>query len=234
MRPLVGITAYVETVQSGDWVRPATMLPQRYVDAVHGAGGRAVVLPPATEGIDRLIAALDALILSGGPDLDPALYGADREPATSASRPERDAGESALLAAGTEADLPVLGICRGMQLMVAVYGGSLYQHLPDVVGHSGHQPTRGSYGSHPVATVPGSRAADVLGPHATVPSYHHQGIADPGTLTVSATAEDGTIEAVERLGARFWLGVLWHPEAGDDPRLFEALVAAAAVPARPA
>jgi putative glutamine amidotransferase len=230
MRPLVGITAYVETVHSGDWERLVTLLPQQYVASIHGAGGRAVVLPPATEGTDRVIAALDALVLAGGADLDPACYRAAPEPATTGLRPDRDAGESALLAAATAADLPVLGICRGMQLMVAAGGGRLHQHLPDVVGHHRHRPAPGVYGSHPVQTVPGSLLAGLIGPHATVPSYHHQGVADPGTLTVSARADDGTIEAVERPAARFWLGVLWHPEAGDDARLFEALVAAAAVP----
>jgi putative glutamine amidotransferase len=230
MRPLVGITGYVETVHSGDWTRLASFLPQQYVTSVHAAGGRAVVLPPSVDGTDRVIAALDALILAGGADLDPSVYGAAREPATAAPRPDRDAGESALLAAATEADLPVLGICRGMQLMVAAAGGALHQHLPDVVGHTRHQAALGVYGPHPVTTVPGSRLAALIGPHATVPSYHHQGIADAGTLTVSAHADDGTIEAVERPAARFWLGVLWHPEAGDDLRLFQALVAAVPTP----
>jgi putative glutamine amidotransferase len=232
MRPLVGITAYVETVQSGDWHRAVTMLPQQYVTAVHAAGGRAVVLPPATEGVDRVVTALDALILAGGADLDPARYGAEPEPATTGLRPDRDAGEFALLAAAAEADLPVLGICRGMQLMVAAGGGRLHQHLPDLLGHDRHRPAAGRYGSHPVRTAPDTVLANLIGPHATVPSYHHQGVADPGSLTVSAWADDGTIEGVERPGARCWLGVLWHPEAGDDLRLFEGLVAAAAVPSR--
>jgi putative glutamine amidotransferase len=227
VRPLVGITAYVETVHSGDWHRAATLLPQQYVTAVHAAGGRAVVLPPAVEGADRVVAALDALILAGGADLDPARYGAEPEPATTGLRPDRDAGELALLAAAAAADLPVLGICRGMQLMVAAGGGRLHQHLPDLVGHHRHRQAPGRYGDHPVRTGPGTVLAGLIGPHATVPSYHHQGVADPGVLTVSAWADDGTIEGVERPAARFWLGVLWHPEAGDDPRLFGALVAAA-------
>ncbi|MEN3361496.1 MAG: putative glutamine amidotransferase, partial [Mycobacteriales bacterium] len=203
MRPLVGITGYVETVHSGDWDRQVTFLPQSYVNAVHAAGGRAVVLPPAMDGIDRVIAALDGLILAGGPDLDPGVYGAEREPATAEPRPDRDAGESALLAAATAADLPVLGICRGMQLMVACAGGSLHQHLPDIIGHIRHQAAVGVHSPHPVRTVGGSRLAGLIGPHATVPSYHHQGIADAGGLTVSAYADDGTVEAVERPAARF-------------------------------
>lgn len=232
MRPLVGITGYVETVHSGDWHRPVSFVPQAYVAAVHAAGGRAVLVPPSGDGNDRLVAALDGLILAGGADLDPGRYGAAREPETDAPRPDRDAGEFALLAAAAAADLPVLGVCRGMQLMVAAAGGRLHQHLPDLVGHHRHRPAAGVYGVHRVDTVPGSRLATLLGPHATVPSYHHQGVADQGRLTVSGRADDGTVEAVERPGAAFWLGVLWHPEAGTDLRLFQALVAAATVPDR--
>jgi putative glutamine amidotransferase len=226
--PLIGTTAYAETARWGLWQRPVSLVPQRYVDAVHGAGGRAVLVPPSVAGVDRVVAAIDGLLLIGGADLDPALYGAERAPETDGVRPDRDAGEQALLRAATEAGLPVLGICRGMQLMVAMSGGRLHQHLPEVVGHEGHRPAPGVYGEHPVRTVPGTLLADLLGPTATVPTYHHQGIADPGTLTVAAYAEDGTIEAVERTGGPLYLGVLWHPEAGDDPRLFVALVTAAA------
>jgi len=227
MRPLIGITAYVESARWGVWDQPATLVPHRYVQAVHTAGGRAVVLPPAEEGVDRLVTAVDGVVFAGGADLGPALYGAERKPETAAVRPDRDAGELALLASATAAGLPVLGICRGMQLLVAFHGGRLHQHLPEVVGHGGHRPAPGSYGEHPVHTVPGTLLAELLGPTTTVPTYHHQGIADPGTLTVSAHADDGTVEAVERPGTPFHLGVLWHPEASDDRRLFQALVAAA-------
>jgi putative glutamine amidotransferase len=226
MLPLIGITGQVDWARWGLWEAPATLLRQGYVEAVHAAGGRAVVVPPSAEGVDRLVAALDGLVLSGGADLDPALYGAQREPETRDVRPDRDAGERALLAAATEAGLPVLGICRGTQLMVAVSGGRLHQHLPSVVGHDGHRPAPGVYGEHPVHTVPGTLLAELLGPATTVPTYHHQGIADPGELTICAHAEDGTIEAVQRLGAVFHLGVLWHPEVSADRRLFRALVVA--------
>jgi putative glutamine amidotransferase len=230
MTPLIGITAYVEVVRTGDWLREVTYLPQQYVTAVHAAGGRAVVLPPAVEGADRVIAALDGLLLAGGADLDPGLYAAPADPATVGVRPDRDAGENALLAAAAEAELPVLGVCRGMQLMVAAAGGTLHQDLPAVVGHQRHRAVPGEFGTHPVRTVAGSRLHALLGPDATVPSYHHQGVADAGALDVSAHADDGTIEAVEHGDGPFWLGVLWHPEAGSDPRLFEALVEAARVP----
>jgi len=228
MRPLVGITSYAETARWGVWDAPVTLLPQRYVEAVHAAGGRAVVIPPSAEAADRVVDALDALVLAGGADLDPALYGAAREPATDRVRPDRDAGETTLLAAATAADLPVLGVCRGMQLMVAVHGGRLHQHLPDVVGHSGHRAADGVYARHPVRIEPGTLLSGVLGPEETVPSYHHQGVADPGRLTVSARADDGTVEGVEVPGARWQVGVLWHPEVSDDLRLFAALTAVAA------
>jgi putative glutamine amidotransferase len=230
MTPLIGITAYVEVVRTGDWVREVTYLPQQYVAAVEAAGGRAVLLPPSTAGADRVVAALDGLVLAGGADLDPGLYGAEPEPATVGVRPDRDAGESALLAAAAAAQLPVLGVCRGMQLMVAAAGGRLHQDLPAVVGHQRHRLVAGEFGAHGVETVPGSRLRGLIGPHATVPSYHHQGVADAGSLAVSGYASDGTIEAVERADLPFWLGVLWHPEAGRDGRLFQALAAAAALP----
>jgi putative glutamine amidotransferase len=225
--PLIGITAYAEQARWGVWDTAVTLLPQRYVDAVHAAGGRAVVIPPSPTGSDALVAALDGLLLAGGADLDPALYGAARDPHTDGIRPDRDAGEVALLNAAVEADVPVLGICRGMQLMSAVAGGTLVQHLPDAVGSDRHRGGPGQYVQHSIGTVPGTRLAELLGESAVVPSYHHQGVAEAGSLTVSAHAEDGTIEAVERPGARFAIGVLWHPEVGADSRLFTALVTAA-------
>jgi putative glutamine amidotransferase len=132
-----------------------------------------------------------------------------------------------LLRAAVDADLPVLGICRGMQLMVAVSGGRLVQHLPDLLGSDRHRAGRGIYARHGVRTVPGSRLAGLVGDRIEVPSYHHQGVADAGDLTVSAYAEDDTVEGVEEPAARFRVGVLWHPEQDTDERLFEGLVAAA-------
>ncbi len=223
MAPLIGISAYVEQARWGVWDREVTLLPQVYVTAVHAAGGRAVLVPPFPEGAASVVAALDGLVLAGGSDLDPALYGAEPDPHTTGVRPARDAGEVALLRAAIAADLPTLGICRGMQLMAAHAGGKLVQHL-----ESGeHRGRPGVYVQHPVRTVPGSRLAGILGETVDVPSYHHQGVADPGTLTVSAHAHDGGIEGVEDPAARFRVGVLWHPEQGTDPRLFTALLAAA-------
>jgi len=221
--PLIGISAYVEQARWGVWDREVTLLPQVYVTAVHAAGGRAVVVPPFPEAAEEVVAALDGLILAGGSDLDPALYGAEPDPRTTGVRPVRDAGEVALLRAVIDADLPTLGICRGMQLMSACAGGQLVQHLES----EDHRARPGVYVRHPVTMVPGTRLAGILGETSEVPSYHHQGVADPGALTVSAYAHDGGIEGVEEPAARFRLGVLWHPEQGTDPRLFHALLAAA-------
>jgi putative glutamine amidotransferase len=218
---LIGISAYVELVRLGPRERESTLLPQVYVTAVHAAGGRAVVIPPFPEHAADLVSRLDGLILAGGGDLDPVLYGAEPDPRTSGIRPARDAGEVALLRAAIDADLPTLGICRGMQLMAACAGGTLVQHL-ESEAHRGAEP--GVYVRHEVTTVPGTRLAGILGERTDVPSYHHQGVADSGTLTVGAYAFDGGIEGVEDPTARFRLGVLWHPEQGTDPRLFQALL----------
>jgi len=229
MRPLIGISAYVEQARWGTWDTSVTLLPHRYVESVHAAGGRALVVPPFTEGAADVVAALDGLVLSGGGDIDPALYGAERDRHTEEPRPDRDAGESALLRAAIEVDLPVLGVCRGMELMCVTAGGTLIQHLPDAIGSQRHRAGQGMHAEHVVKTVPHSLLAELLGPETTVSSYHHQGVGDAGSLRVSACAEDGTIEGVERPRSRFGIGVLWHPEVTDDLRLFTALVDAARI-----
>ena len=195
---LIGISGYVEQARWGAYDREATVLPQVYVTAVHAVGGRAVVIPPFPEHAADVVARLDGLILAGGGDLDPALYGAEPDPRTTGIRPVRDAGEVALLRAAIDADLPTLGICRGMQLMSAYAGGKLVQHL-ESEAHRGAAP--GLYVRHEVSTVPGTRLAGIIGERSEVPSYHHQGVADPGTLTVSAYAFDGGIEAVTQAEA---------------------------------
>lgn len=227
MRPLIGITSYVEQARWGVWDTTAALVPHAYVRQVERAGGRAVVVPPTTDGDDDpLLGVLDGLLLAGGADLDPARYGQQPHHETAGLRPDRDAAELTLLARALAADLPVLGVCRGMQLMVVHAGGALHQHLPEVVGHDRHRPGPGVYGEHPVRLAAGSGAAGILGEDVSVRSYHHQGLADPGTLTVTGWADDGSAEVVEDPTRRFALGVLWHPEVGDDPRLFDALVAA--------
>ena len=231
MRPVVGITTYVEQASWGVWDVPAAILPFRYVERVEAAGGTAVLLPPSAASGGSVLERLDALVLAGGADLDPGLYGEEPHEETTGLRRERDAAEAPLVRAALERDLPTLGICRGMQLMSVVCGGSLVQHLPDVVGHERHRPSPGVYGLHDVRLAPGSRAAGVLGEQVSVPSYHHQGLASAGSLTVTGWADDDTPEAVEDPDRRFALGVLWHPEASDDLRLFTALVEAARAPA---
>lgn len=227
-RPVIGISAYSEQARWGVWDLPATLLPQNYARKVAAAGGAPVLLPPLP-GIEAAVASLGGLIISGGPDIEPARYGEQAGPRTTVVRPARDAAESALFRAALDAGVPVLGVCRGLQVMNVALGGTLIQHLPDVVGHEGHSPTPGAMGEHTVTVGQGrSRLAGILGPGTVVvPTHHHQGIGRLADgLTPTAWAEDGTIEAVE-MDAPFVLGVQWHPEAGDDPALFDALIEAA-------
>ena len=230
MRPVVGITSYVEQARWGVWDVPAVVLPFRYVERVEAAGATAVVLPPAATSDAEVLDRLDAVVFAGGADLDPALYDQPAHERTTGLRPDRDAAEVPLMRAALDRDLPLLGICRGMQVLSVVSGGALEQHLPDVVGHEGHRPEPGVYGRHGVRLAPGSLAHRLLGDEVSVPSYHHQGLASAGSLTVTGWADDDSPEVVEDPTRRFALGVLWHPEAGDDVRLFEALVAAAGSP----
>lgn len=236
-RPVVGISTYREPADWGAWrqVR-ADLLPAAYADCVTAAGGVPVLLPPNLDADAALAvcARLDALVIGGGADVDPARYGASPETHTTAWRADRDASEMALLDAAAEigraadgGDLPTLGICRGMQVMAIRVGGALQQHLPDVVGHQGHSPGDGVYGPTTVRMAPGSRIAAILGDEVIVPCHHHQSVtAHPG-FAASAAALDGTLEAMEDAARPFHLAVQWHPEAGDDLRLFAALVAAA-------
>jgi putative glutamine amidotransferase len=227
MRPLIGITSYVEQARWGVWDTKAALVPYSYIQQVNDAGGRAVLVPPSDEPLD-VLRVLDGLLLAGGSDIDPERYGAAAHPETVGLRPDRDAGELGLLEAALDEDLPVLGICRGMQLMTIQAGGHLHQHLPELVGHENHRPSPGVYGEHAVHVEAGSRLSTIIGSRVHVRSYHHQGVTDPGKLTVAARADDDdTIEAVEDTSHRFAIGVLWHPEVGEDPRIFEALVGAA-------
>jgi putative glutamine amidotransferase len=230
MRPLIGITTYSQPeVSWGHWTVPSALVPLSYVTAVDRAGGRPLLVPPVDDGVGETLDVLDGIVFSGGDDLDPGSYGADAHPETRGTAPQRDDAELALLTAALERDLPVLAVCRGSQILNVARGGDLVQHLPEVVGHEGHRPTPGTFAEHDVTLADGSRLADVLGgDHAPVKSHHHQGYGRLGEgLREAAWAEDGTIEAVEDPSKRFALGVLWHPEEGEDARLFEALVAEA-------
>jgi putative glutamine amidotransferase len=228
VKPIVGVTSYVEQARFGAWDVPAALIPLSYVQAIEQAGGRALVVPPTQDGVEETLDALDGLLLSGGSDLDPTLYGADAHPETRQVRPERDAAEMALLRAALARDLPVLAVCRGSQVLNVARGGSLIQHLPETLGHEAHRETPGVFSEHGVEVDPGSRLGGIVGASVEVKSHHHQGYGELGEgLRVVARADDGTIEAVEDPERRFALGVLWHPEEGEDAALFEALVAEA-------
>ena len=225
MRPIIGITSYAEEARWGVWNVPAALIPLAYVQAVERAGGRPLLVPPSTDGIDETLGALDGLLFSGGSDLDPDLYGADAHPETNGIRLERDRAELALLEAALARDMPVLAVCRGSQVLNVARGGDLVQHLPEVVGDEKHKHTPGVFADHDVDLKEGTRLQRLLGDRAPVKSHHHQGYGTIGEgLVESAWAEDGTVEALEDPSRRFALGVLWHPEAGEDFALFEALV----------
>jgi putative glutamine amidotransferase len=225
MTPLVGITTYIVPARFSSWDLESALVPAAYVRAVEAAGGRALLVPPSENAIDETLDAIDALVFSGGSDLDPELYGQEMHPETKGVMAERDRAELALLERALERDMPVLAICRGSQVLNVALGGDLVQHLPDVVGDETHKHTPGVFGDHDVELRPASKVQRILGDRAPVKSHHHQGFGRLGEgLVESAWAEDGTVEAVEDDSRRFAVGVLWHPEAGEDAALFEALV----------
>jgi gamma-glutamyl-gamma-aminobutyrate hydrolase PuuD len=227
-RPIVGITTYVEDASWGSWQLEAALIPYDYVRAVERAGARALLVPPSVEGVEETLDALDGLVLSGGNDLDPESYGADAHQETDGTRPERDRAELALLEGALARDLPVLAVCRGFQVLNVARGGDLVQHLPEVVGTEQHREVKGVFSDHGVKIDDDSRLGSVLGGRAPVKSHHHQGVGRVGDgLVEVAWADDGTIEGLEDPEQRFAVGVLWHPEAGEDQKLFEALVAEA-------
>jgi putative glutamine amidotransferase len=227
-RPVVGITTYVEDAAWGYWRLPAALIPQMYVEMLERAGARPLLVPPSEDGLEETLDALDGLLLSGGADLDPASYDAVPHPATSNVRPARDRAELALLEGALERDMPVLAVCRGSQILNVAKGGDLVQHLPEVVGSERHRETPGVFSQHPVRLEDDSRLGSLVPGHGPVSSSHHQGFGRIGEgLREVAWADDGTVEGLEDPRHRFALGVLWHPEAGEDARLFEALVAEA-------
>jgi putative glutamine amidotransferase len=227
-RPVIGLSTYREQAAWTVWNMPADLLPSVYTRSVEAAGGVVMLLPPQAEGASEVMARLDGLIISGGPDVDPERYGQQRGPRTVRVRRDRDAWELALLDAAEKADLPTLGICRGMQLMAVRTGGRLEQHLPDVVGHDEHAPDTSSYGWTAIRTAEGSLVRQLVGDNLQVSCHHHQAVIDHPGFEVTARAADGTIEAMEDPERPFWLGVQWHPESGDDHGLFLGLVEAAA------
>jgi putative glutamine amidotransferase len=235
-RPLIGMTAYAQQVRYNANDLLAGMLPMTYVKAVHAAGGRAVLITPDDPDVD-VLESLDGIVFSGGADIDPAYWGADRHPETDVD-PARDTSEIMLMRAALATDLPILGVCRGLQVMAVAAGGSLHQHLPDVIGHDRHRAAPGTdplaadasaFGRHDVVIRAGSRAHALLGSRTTVNSFHHQAVDDPGSLTaVGWCPDDQVIEIIEDPARTFTLGVQWHPERTADLRVFAALVEASA------
>jgi putative glutamine amidotransferase len=225
VRPVIGITSYAQDARWGVWHLPAALVPLAYVDAVERAGGRALLVPPAEDDVEETLDALDGIVFSGGADVDPARYGAEAHPETDTPQARRDAGELALLTAALERDMPTLAICRGFQLLNVARGGDLVQHLPERVGNDDHKQVPGEFAVHPVEIKDGSRLAGIVGAGSQVTSHHHQALGKVGAgLVETAWAADGTLEAVEDPSLRFAVGVQWHPEAGEDAALFEALV----------
>lgn len=228
-RPVIGVSAHDARATWASWDSVAALVPVAYLDALSGAGADAVVLPVGSDP-EALLRRVDGLLLIGGPDVDPSRYGETTHPATGAATARRDEFELGLAASARALDLPLLAVCRGLQVLNVQRGGTLQQHLPDIAGHDGHSPASAVYGRTTVHTEAGSRLASILGaPRVNVDCAHHQAVKALGAgLVASAFAEDGTIEAIEDRGASFTLGVQWHPEVGGDLSLFRALVAAGA------
>jgi putative glutamine amidotransferase len=230
-RPLIGISAAVEPASFGPWVEePSVLLPIGYARAVQAAGGIAAMLPPdagAADAPEELLDRLDALILGGGADVDAASYRAEPHSETVGTNPDRDRFELALAREALRRDLPVLGVCRGMQLMNVVAGGNLDQHLPERIGHERHRSKPGIWSEHEVRLAPGSLAAEAAGAERlTIKSHHHQGVGELGEgfeATAWAT-DDDTVEAIEQPERGFTLGVLWHPEEDPDDRIIPSLI----------
>ena len=226
---LIGISCYSEQAKFGVWEQQTALLPQTYVDCVVAAGGLPVLIPPAGEWGVAEVSRLDGLVLAGGPDVDPARYGEEPLATTGEPRTGRDTVEFDLLDAALRYGVPVLGVCRGMQVLNIALGGNLRQHLPDDVGNTDHLPVRGTFGRVEVKVAPDSRLAGIIGQQVTVSCHHHQGVDRLGEgLVPVAWAPDGSVEAVELPNAGFVVAVQWHPEEDTvDRRLFEALVASA-------
>ncbi|MER5367264.1 gamma-glutamyl-gamma-aminobutyrate hydrolase family protein [Streptomyces sp. NPDC002722] len=224
-RPVIGISTYQEPARWGVWDTPAVLLPAVYPRLVRAAGGLAVMLPPddTADAAREAVTALDGVVVAGGADVEPARYGEVPDPRTGPPARERDAWEIALIEAAIAQHVPLLGICRGMQLLNVALGGTLHQHLD---GHTGGP---GVFGEHPVIPVAGTAYAAAVAEPDVVPTYHHQAVDRLGSgLTASAHAPDGTVEAVELTGRdSLVLGVQWHPEMGHDTRVMTALVDAA-------
>ena len=227
-KPVVGITTYLTNAAWSYWQLQAALIPASYVESVERAGGSPLLVPPGAS-IEETLDVVDGIVFSGGSDIDPELYGADAHETTSGVVRERDEFELELMRGALDRDLPVLAICRGSQVLNVARGGRIEQHLPDRLGDEVHRQVPGTFGEHGVDVLPDTKLAGIVGARAAVKSHHHQGFDRLGEgLRESARAEDGTLEGVEDPSRTFALGVLWHPEEGEDLALFRALVEEAA------
>lgn len=230
MKPVIGITTYRENAHWGVWNEVADVLHSAYAQSVETSGGIAVLLPPTGDPVadaTDVVARLDGLIISGGADVDPRRYGDEIHERTSGWREDRDAWDLALLDAAAAVDLPVLGICRGMQVMAVQAGGQLEQHVPDTVGNEAHSPGGDVFGDVGINLVDGTKLAGILGAGPSVHCHHHQSVRTHPGFIPAAHAEDGNLEAMENPDRPFWLAVQWHPETQPDAGLFKALIDAA-------
>lgn len=229
--PLIGLSTYREQARWGVWDQSADLLPTVYARAIESVGGVPVLLPPTTpypSSAAAVVGRLDGLVISGGADVSPAAYGERPHETTTSWRDDRDAWELALLDAADAAGLPVLGVCRGMQVMAVHAGGVLEQHVPDVVGHERHSPGSDAFGETEVSTAPSSRLAGMVGESLTVHCHHHQSVREHPGFTAAAWSDEGLLEAMEAPGERLCVAVQWHPEMAADAGLFRTLVDAAA------
>jgi gamma-glutamyl-gamma-aminobutyrate hydrolase PuuD len=226
-RPVIGITTYCEQARWGVWDRLADVQLTLYSDAVAASGGAVVLVPPVAAGVADVVGALDGLIVSGGADVDPVHYAQPAHEAAGPFRPDRDDAELALVRTAVARRLPLLGICRGMQVLNVALGGTLSQHLPDRAGTLAHQgPEPGVFTSRTVKLEADSWLGRAIGDEAATACHHHQAVDRLGDgLRVVARADDGTVEAVETVDGSPIAGVQWHPEQLVDRRIFEAFVA---------
>lgn len=227
MRPIIGITCFMRDAVYGNWHRHAAILPSAYVSVIGRVGGTPLIIPPSGGTCD-LLKKIDGLVISGGPDINPEMYGEDISPLTNKFHPEQDAAEIDLINKALEMDMPLLGVCRGMQILSVIHGGKLHQHLDSTPGFENHGGYDGVSTEHGVDVKENTLLQTLMGDSITVNSTHHQGVADAGDLTVTGNAKhDGLIEAVERVDKKFCLGVQWHPERIGHDNLYSGLVEAA-------
>lgn len=226
MRPVIGVTTSVNTRDYETAGQAVVMLPHNYPEAIRRAGGTPVLIPEG-ETDDSLIDSLDGVVISGGRDISPSLYGEQAHEKTSDVRPEQDASELALMRAALERDLPLLAVCRGHQLYCVEHGGRLHQHLPETPGFEQHGATDGEWSEHEVHIEENSKLASIVGTKIVGNSGHHQGVADAGDLHVVGRTGDGLIEAVEDPNKKFCISVQWHPEMIGQHEIFDALIEAA-------